>query len=170
MPPDLAEVAERYRTRTRVHADRTAETVVAAFLALGEDAYVPVAVAELVTARLRAGAYAGQYVDLLALIEGEVTVTELGTAIDSDRLAEATRTAGGLGVGSVERLARSEPLRAGQEALSEGWKANPALDRWTRGVAGTACPACQALAGGSLPASVPLLHPHPSCSCVQLPA
>lgn len=170
MPPDLVAVAERYRQRTRSHADRTAGAVLAAFNALGPDEYVPPVVAVLVTARLRAAGYAAAYVDLMALVRGQVTATDATPAVDPERLTRAARTAGALGAGSVTRLGRSEPLRAGQDALSQGIKANPAVEGWTRHTGGNACPVCTALAGPVLPAAVPMVNPHPTCSCVQVPA
>lgn len=170
MRPDPVAVAERYRQRTRRHADRTAGALVAAFDALGPDGYVPSAVVVLVTATLRAQGYAVAYVDLMALVKGIVTATDAAPMVDPERLARAARTAGALGVGSVTRLGRSEPLRAAQDALSAGIKANPAVEGWTRHTGGNACPVCTALAGPVLPASVPMVHPHPTCACVQVPA
>jgi hypothetical protein len=66
------------------------------------------------------------------------------------------------------RLARSEPLRRGQEALQRNYAARGM--GWVRAVGPDACPLCQEWDDGEVrPSSVPMPH-HTGCSCVQVPA
>lgn len=66
------------------------------------------------------------------------------------------------------RMARSEPLMRGQEAVQETLKRERV--GWRRAVGGDPCPLCEELDDGEVrPADVDMAR-HPNCSCVQEPA
>ncbi len=131
MPLDL--IAERYRLLVRRHADATAAVVVGALVRLTLTTFVPFAVARIVIANARANVMAQQYLTTMRYVAllGAVPlpVPSLADA-DSERIAKAVQIATDLGPGSVERLARSEPLRAGQRALSAAFATTG--QSWTR--------------------------------------
>jgi hypothetical protein len=172
--PTLLEVAERYRLQTRRDADALAVNVADAHDELGAR-YAPIAAAAIAAANLRAGAHGVRYVATAGLLVrgAPVDLTRLDLVddwtFDMERLARAARTASDHGRPAVIRLARSEPLRAGQLAVSR------AMERarlgWTRVAGAGACPICSALADGTvLAATTPMARPHPTCSCTQAPA
>jgi hypothetical protein len=67
----------------------------------------------------------------------------------------------------LERIARSEPLRRGQEAVQKSLQRNGF--GWVRAVGPNACPLCQEWDDGEVrSADVPMPH-HTGCSCVQVP-
>jgi hypothetical protein len=163
-------LAETHRAQTRAEADATAAEVVAAFDALGAR-FVAIGARTIGVANARATVQGVRYVVTSAvLVHGQVdpTTLHIGPMNDLDRLARACRTAAEIGRASVERLARSEPLQAGQRAVSAAMRS--ARMGWTRLAGAGACPICTALADGTvLSASTPMVVPHPSCSCSQLP-
>lgn len=163
----LDHLAERYRLLVRAHADSTAFLVLAGLGTLVLPVFIPFAVARIVIANRRAGVVANQYlttaryVARLAPLPLPVVVPD-----DAERITKAVTTAADLGRGSVERLARSEPLQAGQRALSAAM-ATTKLG-WTRHAGEGACRICMNLADGLVvPADVAMIVPHPSCSCTQ---
>jgi hypothetical protein len=69
----------------------------------------------------------------------------------------------------LDRLATAEPLSAAQGAWSDGLRGH-GVGWWERGVSDDACEVCIGLEdGGPFAASVDLLAPHPTCTCVAIP-
>ena len=163
----LDRIAERYRLLVRSHADATAVVVRAAREALAVPLFIPYAVTRIVVANRRAGVLANQYLTTARYAAGlDPVPLTLTLSDDSERLAKSVTSAIDLGSGSVERLARSEPLKAGQRALSDAMASTE--QGWTRHAGKGACPICLALADGIVrPADVAMVIPHPSCSCTQ---
>lgn len=164
----LDRLAERYRLLVRAHADTTAGLVLTGLAKLAPPTFGPFAVARLVIANRRAGLLANQYLTTARYVARlEPVALPVSLADDAERITKAVTTATGLGPGSVERLARSEPLEAGQRALSSAMATT--AQGWTRHAGKNACRTCLGLADGTvLPASVAMTTPHPSCSCTQL--
>lgn len=161
LSPD--QTVERYRLQTRQHADLTARLVLAT---LGSPLFVPLSLVRLIVANKRARLMAFGFVNLALVREGRspIQVTFLAEN-EAERLTTALETVQHGSTGQAERLARSEPLAAGQKALSGHLKT--AGMAWTRHVGPAPCSICMGLADGSiLPGEVPMTIPHPSCSCV----
>lgn len=163
-------IAERYRLAVRSHADITAGLVLAALGTLALPLFIPFAVARIVVANRRAMVMAHRYLTTARyVIHQEAIPLPVTLPEEAPRITKAVTTAADLGRGSVERLARSEPLRAGQRALSEAVAVTG--QEWTRHAGRNACAVCIGLADGIvLPADVAMVVPHPSCSCTQRPA
>lgn len=70
----------------------------------------------------------------------------------------------------LARLARAEPLNAGQDAVHAALQGRKDLVRgWTRSTGKAPCPLCQSLADGTvLPVDAPMAR-HTGCSCYQTP-
>ena len=171
----LDEMAERYRVLVRSHADTTAGLVLAALASLALPLFVPFAVARIVVANRRAMVMAHRYLTTARYVTHQeaiplpVTLPDEGPRITKAVTTAADRFTQGHGRGSVERLARSEPLRAGQRALSQAVAVTG--QGWLRHAGRNACRVCTGLADGIvLPADVAMVVPHPSCSCTQRPA
>ncbi len=163
----LETLAERYRLRVRQHGDFTARLVLVLLEAVTGRLFVPTAVPKLLSANRQAENLARLYLTTARhLFQLPAVALPVVIQDDTERIAQALRTAQGKGAGSIERLARSEPLQSAQKALSRGLEATD--QRWTRHTGPSACPDCRRLADGQpLPASVAMAIPHPSCSCVQ---
>src|SRR5699024_5624909 len=93
-------------------------------------------------------------------------------AADVERLTGAARTAISDRDTAPERLAllaRAEPVRTAQAAMSRAMDSRPEVIGWRRETEPDACEACEAFAGDSiLPTDMPMWH-HPGCMCVQQP-
>ena len=166
----LDEMAERYRVLVRSHADTTAALVLAALASLALPLFVPFAMARIIVANRRAMVMAHRYLTTARYVTHQEAIPLPVTLPDEGpRITKAVTTATDLGRGSVERLARSEPLRAGQRALSQAVAVTG--QGWVRHAGRNACRVCIGLADGIvLPADVAMVVPHPSCSCTQRPA
>lgn len=163
----LEALAERYRLRVRQHGDNTARLILSFLEAVSWRLFVPTVVPKLLIANRQSENLARLYLTTARhLFRLPATALPVVIEDDSERIASAVRTAQGKGTGSIERLARSEPLQAAQKALSRGLEATG--QQWTRHTGPSACPICRRLADGEpLPADVAMAIPHPSCSCVQ---
>lgn len=135
-----------------------------------QDQLVTVGAAALAAANERAASVADLY---LAVMLNSSPIGLGARDIDAGRLENALRIAIDPNQGiapdlQVDRLARAEPLRAGQHALTDGMTRLD-VPGWTRVTGGDACVVCAGFADGEVrPPSVDM-YVHPGCSCVAQP-
>jgi len=107
-----------------------------------------------------------------------VGAAPLGLMLDVEAEYERLRDAVGTILDDTEhetemqlaRLGEAEPLAAAQTAWNEGMDAHPQVTGWTRVTGPDPCPLCRGLeTDDPLPASVPMLVPHPGCGCTAEP-
>ncbi len=68
----------------------------------------------------------------------------------------------------MARIARSEPLAAGQGTFQRGMQRRR-VPGWTRGTGPAPCPVCAGLADGTVLAPSTVMYTHRGCSCVMIP-
>lgn len=84
-------------------------------------------------------------------------------SVDDDQLPQSRRE-------RLTRIARAEPLYAGQSAFAAALVAAPVAVGWRRATGPDPCPLCTRLADGVVRPSSVRMATHTGCSCVQVPA
>jgi hypothetical protein len=165
-------VPDSYQAAKLKLAAQTATIVAVAYTETPADEFVPVA-ANAVTYG-RSAAFALSDVALAQYL-GSGVLGLRSPDDDYDRLSDAFRTILDDEEHDTEmqigRLAESEVLSGAQDAWGDGMRGH-GVEKWTRGLGPEPCEICQGLADdidGSLPTSVSMTIPHPTCSCVQEP-
>ena len=139
-----------------------------------DDTFVAVLAAIVAAANSRAAALADLSLAAALTVALRRPVAPLGltpSPDDPERLSKAASTL--LAVETltpqrVARLARAEPLDTAARSYSQGMAHSPHVTGWTRAVSADACQACQSMAGGTLPDTVPMWH-HTGCTCSPIP-
>ncbi len=172
---------ETYRLLTRRNADLTAEQVAALWALyrageITEAEFIDATAATVDVGRARAVGYADVALAALLLqIRGDAVPLGLELPPAYERLTKALPTLLQRGADPTRpdpawllgRLARSEPLEAGQQAMSEGLR-QQRVPRWRRVTGADPCPGCRRMSVDTVPASISMWT-HKGCSCVQQP-
>lgn len=168
---------------------KTEESIVALWAAhvagdLDQAHFIPRAAAAIARANARATVLADYSLAAALMVQLRKPVRPVGLRIpaDQDRLRDSVRTVltdqvdyvttPAEQASSIElrlrRLARAEPSRTAQRAMTEAMKQQP-VEGWIRGLSANPCELCVSWADGEVRPPWVEMAQHATCACIQEP-